>query len=82
MILHFSNGESYTLENRVVALLRTNYFSKTECIEKDTEEWENLFNESLREDNVEDWFLNNIDFEDIKDSLEIIKVNQTYYYIY
>ena len=69
MILHFKNGESYRLENRVIALLRTKYYAEKDKIEENTEDWENLFNESIDYREVDDWFENNVNFEDIKDSL-------------
>jgi hypothetical protein len=76
MILHFLNGESYRLDNRVIALARTNYYAKEYGIEKNTEDWEDLFNESADQSLIEDWFKNNISFEDIKDSLVKVERKQ------
>jgi hypothetical protein len=76
MIFHFKNGESYSLDNKVIALLRTNYYAKKHGIEEETDDWEDLFNESSEQSVIEDWFLNNVNFEEIKDFLVRIKTKE------
>lgn len=62
----FSNGDIFELPAEIVALDRTNHYSSEDGFEKDSEEWDNMMEESMNDFELEDWLGNNMNWSDIE----------------
>ena len=64
--LEFPNGEVFEVLAEIVANHRTSYYAEQEGFEQGSSDWNDEWGMSMRADELRDWLLNNMDWEDIK----------------
>lgn len=73
IIITFPNGDKFELDPKFVAENRADYYSVYEGFSRDSDEWTDEFNHSLKYE-IEDWLANNLDWNDIKDN--VVKIER------
>lgn len=65
IIINFPNGEKFELPAKVIAEMRTEYYSNVDGYKKGSKEWDEEFKLSMDSFELRDWIMNNTDWEDI-----------------
>lgn len=67
IIVKFPNGDEFSIPASVIANHRTKYYSEVDGYEENSEEWNEEFELSMKNDELYDWIQNNTDWSDIKE---------------
>ncbi len=69
-VFKLCDGNVYRLNVEVIARNRVEYYSKSDEFEQGTDQWNLQYQHSLENDELEDWFLNNMNFEDYQEYIQ------------
>lgn len=64
--LEFPNGEIFEVPTEIIAHHRTSYYAEADGFKEGSSDWNDEWGQSMKTDELRDWLMNNMDWEEIE----------------